>query len=245
GADGHFYVRPLVDGQDLGWFHFDTGFGINQIDTNLADKLGMPVIGTRTVTGADGNPRTTTIRRGKTFQLGRVMIRNPIYYAEDLSNRNAPPGEKRAGLLGYPFFARVVTEFIHGGGRIALYDPATYKLQSGEWKRFTSVMHVPAIPIRFEGNREGLFIFDTGGSVTIIFNSRYTRERNILDGRNVSERSNQGSGGTYKVFSRELQWLDLDGYRFDKPYAEFRIGGERFEMEGRSGVIGRGLMGPF
>lgn len=243
--DGHFYVRPLVDGQDLGWFHFDTGFGVNQIDTKLADRLGMPIIGTRTVRGADGNPRTTTIRRGKTFQLGRLTIRNPIYYAEDLSNRNAPPGEKRAGLLGYPFFARVVTEFINGGGRIALYDPATYKLQRGKWKRFTYVMHVPAIPIRFEGNREGLFIVDTGGSVTIIFNSRYTKERNILDGRDVSERSNQGSGGTYKVFAGKLQWLELDGYRFDNPYAEFRIGGEGFEMEGRSGVIGRGLMGPF
>jgi len=245
GADGHFYVRPLVDGQDLGWFHFDTGFGVNQIDTKLADKLGMPVIGTRTVRGADGNPRTTTIRRGKTFQLGRVTIRNPIYYAEDLSNRNAPPGEKRAGLCGYPFFARVVTEFIHGGGRIALYDPATYKLERGEWRRFTYVMHVPAIPIRFEGNREGLFIVDTGGSGTINFNSRYTKEHKILDGRAVSERSNQGSGGTFRVLAGELQWLELDGYRFDNPYAEFRIGGEGIEMEGRSGVIGRLLMGPF
>jgi aspartyl protease len=243
--DGHFYVRPLVDGQDLGWFHFDTGFGVNQIDTKLADKLGMPIIGTRTVRGADGTPRTTTIRRGKTFQLGRVTIRNPIYYAEDLSNRNAPPGEKRAGLCGYPFFARVLVEFIHGGGRIALYDPATYKLQSGEWKTFTYVMHVPAIRIRFEGNREGLFIVDTGSSVTIIFNSRYTKERNILDGRDVSERFNQGSGGAYKVLAGKLQWLDLEGYRFESPYAEFRIGGEGFEMEGRSGVIGRPLMGPF
>jgi hypothetical protein len=245
GEDGHFYVRPLVDGQDLGWFHFDTGFGVNQIDTKLADKLGMPIIGTRTVRGRDGTPRTVTIRRGKTFQLGRVTIRNPIYYAEDLSNRNAPPGEKRAGLCGYPLFARVVVEFIHGGGRIALYDPATYKLQTGEWQKFTYVMHVPAIRIRFEGNREGLFIVDTGGSVTIIFNSRYTKERNILESRDVSERFNQGSGGTYKVLAGKLQWLDLAGYRFDNPYAEFGIGGEGFEMEGRSGVIGRGLMGPF
>lgn len=245
GGDGHFYVRPLVDGQDLGWFHFDTGFGVNQIDTKLADKLGMPIIGTRTVTGRDGNPRTATIRRGKTFQLGRVTIRNPIYYAEDLSNKGAPPGEKRAGLCGYPLFARVVVEFIHGGGRIALYDPATYELQRGEWKRFTYVMHVPAFPIQFEGNREGLFIVDTGGSGTIIFNSRYTKDRNLLDGRPVEEQILQGSGGTYKVLSGRLQWLDLAGYRFDDPVAEFGIGGEGFEMEGRSGVIGRGLMGPF
>jgi hypothetical protein len=245
GADGHFYVRPLIDGQDLGWFHFDTGFGVNQIDTKFADKLGMPVIGTSTVRGRDGTPRTVTIRRGKTLQLGRVTIRNPIYYAEDLSNRNAPPGEKRAGLCGYPFFARVVTEFIHGGGRIALYDPATYKLQKGEWKRFTYVMHVPAVRIRFEGNREGLFIVDTGGSGSIIFNSRYTKDHKILDGRQVVEQTNQGSGGTYKALAGNLRWLDLAGYRFNEPVAEFGIGGEGFEMEGRSGVIGRGLMGPF
>jgi hypothetical protein len=245
GASGHFYVRPLVDGQDIGWFHFDTGFGVNQIDAKLADKLGMAVIGTSTVRGRDGNPRTVTIRRGKTLQLGRVTIRNPIYYAEDLSDKNAPPGEKRAGLCGYPFFARVVTEFIHGGGQIALYDPSTYKLQSGEWRTFTYVVHVPAVTIRFEGNHEGLFIVDTGGSSTIIFNSRYTKDRNLLDGRTVVEQTNQGSGGTYKVLAGNLRWLDLAGYRFDEPVAEFGIGGEGFEMEGRSGLIGRGLMGPF
>ncbi|HJQ65981.1 MAG TPA: aspartyl protease family protein, partial [Gemmatimonadales bacterium] len=140
---------------------------------------------------------------------------------------------------------RVVAEFIHGGERIALYDPATYRLQRGEWMRFTYVMHVPAVPIQFEGNREGLFIVDTGGSGTIIFNSRYTKARKLLDGRQVHEQILQGSGGTYKVLSGKLQWLDLAGYRFDDPVAEFGIGGEGFEMEGRSGVIGRGLMGPF
>jgi hypothetical protein len=107
------------------------------------------------------------------------------------------------------------------------------------------VVHIPAIPIRFEGNREGLFIVDTGSSSTIIFNSLYTKEHNLLEGREVSEQVAQGSGGTYKILSGKLTWLELDGYRFDDPGASFRLGGEGFEMEGRSGVIGRPLMGPF
>jgi len=41
-----------------------------------------------------------TIRQGKTFQLGTVTFKNPIYLAMDLSDRNVPPGEKRAGVVG-------------------------------------------------------------------------------------------------------------------------------------------------
>jgi len=126
-----------------------------------------------------------------------------------------------------------------------LYDPATYKLQRGRWTGFTYVTHVPAVRVRLEGDREGLFIVDTGGSGTVIFNSRYTTDRNLLDGRPVEEQVLQGSGGTYTVLSGRLQWLELGGHRFHDPVAEFGIGGEGFEMEGRSGVIGRGLMGPF
>src|SRR6266404_3590355 len=245
GEEGHYYIRPLIDGRDIGWFHFDTGYGSMMIDTKFADELGMPVIDSFRTTDADGKPKTITIRRGKSFQLGRVTIKDPIYLADDLSKRNAPPGEKRAGLCGYPLFARVIAEFIQGGGRIALYDPASYKLTKGKWQKFTFVEHVPAVLARLEGNREGLFIPDTGASGTVIFNSRYSKDQNLLAGRQVKEISGMGGGRNIKLLRGSIEWFQLAGYRFQNPVAEFGVGGEGLEMEGRAGVVGRDFMAPF
>jgi hypothetical protein len=245
GEEGHYYVSPLIDGRDIGWFHFDTGYSSMMIDTKFADELGMPVIDSFRTTDADGKPKTITVRRGKIFQLGRVTIKDPIYLADDLFKRNAPPGEKRAGLCGYPLFARVIAEFIHGGGRIALYDPASYELTKGKWQKFTFVEHVPAVFAQLEGNREGLFILDTGAFGTVIFNSRYSKDQNLLAGRQVKEISGMGGGRNIKLLRGSIEWFQLAGHRFHNPVAEFGVGGEGLEMEGRAGVVGRDFMVPF
>lgn len=245
GKGRHYYVRPLVDGRDLGWFNFDTGFGSMSIDAKFADELGMPVLDTMKIKGRDGNVRTVTIRRGKTFQLGRVTIKNPIYLAEDLSDKDAPPEEKRAGVCGYPLFARVVAEVTRGGERIALYDPANYRLPKGKWQELSFVEHTPAVRARLEGNREGLFILDTGNSGAVTFNSQYTKEQRLLEGRQVNQETGSGSGGAYKYLSGSLEWFELAGYKFKRPRAEFGIGGEGFEMEGRAGNIGQDFMSAF
>ena len=39
-ASGHVMVRPLIDGKDHGWFIFDTGAGINVLDSSTADAIG-------------------------------------------------------------------------------------------------------------------------------------------------------------------------------------------------------------
>lgn len=245
GEGAHRFVRPLVDGRDVGWFLFDTGFGSMVIDTKFADELGMPILDTVKVSGSDGRVRTGTIRRGKTFQLGRVTMINPIYYAEDLSGKVAPPGEKRSGLVGYPLFARVVAEFAQGGERIAIYDPANYKLSKGRWQELFFVEHEPAVPARLEGNREGLFVLDTGMSGTVIFNSRYTKDQRLLERREVKESDAQGSGGGYKLLLGSVKWFELAGYRFQDPVAEFFSGNEGKEIEGRAGIVGRDFMSPF
>ncbi len=137
--EGHAFVRPLVDGKDVGWFHFDTGADNMMIDNKIADELKMPIIGESEAVSADGNVRKVTVRKGKTFQLGRVTIKDPIYIADDLSKMSAPPGEKRAGFCGYPLLARAVFEVIHGGEAIALYDPSTYRLPKGKWQNLSLI----------------------------------------------------------------------------------------------------------
>jgi hypothetical protein len=242
-SPGHYYVRPLVDGKDVGWFHFDTGGDAMHIDTKLADELQMPVLGRSQTRGADGRPREVTIRQGKSFQLGRAIIKNPLFLAMDLSDRNAPPGEKRAGLVGYPLFARVTIEIEGGGRNISLYEPESYKLSKGRWQELSYIDLTPAVTCRFEGNREGLFQLDTGYTGTVTFYDKFTKDERLLEGRQVREETDTGAGGTYKVLRGSLEWFELAGHRFKNPRAGFRVSG--YSREGGAGVVGREFLSVF
>jgi hypothetical protein len=246
GSKGHpTYVRPLVDGKDVGWFHFDTGADTMMIDNRIADELKLPVISEGEVVGADGNSRKVTIRKGKTFQLGRVTVKDPIYIADDLSQMNAPPGEKRAGFCGYPLLARAIVAVIHGGEGIALYDPSTYRLPKGEWQSLSLVNYTPAVTARLNGNHEGLFMLDTGHSGTVDINSKFSKEQNLIAGRKTLEETVSGSGGDFKNSVGSLEWFEIAGHKFTNPRVSFRIAGVGYEAEGVAGVIGREFMKPF
>lgn len=242
-SPGHFYVRPLVDGKDLGWFHFDSGSDAMHIDTRFADELNMRTLGKSQTRGADGRVQEVTIRQGKTFQLGRITYRNPIFLAMDLSDRNAPPGEKRAGLIGYPLFARAVLEVTGGGKRIALYDPKNYKLGNGKWQELSYIDLTPAVMCRFEGNREGLFQLDTGYTGTVTFYDKFIAEERLLEGRKVQEQTGLGAGGMYKELTGSIEWFELSGYRFKQPQVSFRVSG--LSREGGAGVVGREFLSVF
>lgn len=246
GSKGHpTYVRPLIDGKDVGWFHFDTGADAMMIDNRIADELQMPIVAESKVVGADGNARSVTIRKGKTFQLGRVTIKNPIYVAGDLSKMNAPPGERRAGFCGYPLLARVIVEVNGGGQAIALYDPSTYRLSKGNWQGLSLINFTPAITAHLEGNREGLFMLDTGSSGTVDINSKFSRDEKLLEGRKTVEETVSSSGGDFKNAIGSLEWFELAGLRFNNPKVSFRVAGVGYEAEGVTGVIGRVFMRPF
>jgi hypothetical protein len=242
-SPGHYYVRPVVDGKDAGWFLLDTGSDAMHIETTLADELKMPVLGRSQTKGADGRVREVTIRQGKTFQLGGVTWKNPLFLAMDLSDRNAPPGEKRAGLIGYPLLARVVLEVTGGGRRIALYDPASYKLKKGKWQELAYIDLTPAALCRMEGNREALFQLDTGAAGTVTFYDKFTKDEKLLEGREVKEETDIGAGGAYTVATGTIEWFEIAGYRFNRPKVGFRISG--FSREGGAGVVGREFLSVF
>jgi hypothetical protein len=242
-SPGHFYVRPLVDGRDVGWFHFDTGADAMQIDAKLADELKLPVLGKSQTRGADGRAQEVTIRQGKTFQLGRVTFKNPIFLASDMSDKNAPPGTKRAGYVGYPLLARVVVEVTGGGQSIALYEPATYKLGKGKWQELSYIDLTPAVECRFEGDRRGLFQLDTGYVGTVTFYDKYINDERLLEGRRVEGATDTGAGGTYKVVTGTIDWFELAGHRFTRPRAVFRVAG--LSREGGAGVVGREFLSAF
>jgi len=77
---GHVFVRPKIDGRDVGWFAFDTGTGagLTLLDA-IAEELGMPRLGRRAGGGAGSAIQIASLRQGRSFELGPVTIANSVY----------------------------------------------------------------------------------------------------------------------------------------------------------------------
>jgi hypothetical protein len=240
---GHLYVPAAVDGTPSGLFLIDSGADGMMIDSALADRLGLPVVGRTRSMGADGQPREATFRRGRSFTVGRLHFDNPVFLALDLSASNAPAGEKRAGAIGYDVFARAVVEFARGGERVAICDPATYRLPApGRWQRLDFIDQAPAVTTRLEGGRSGLFQIDTGAAGAVDFYRQYVEAEKLLAGRETREVESSGAGGAFRMRAGRMGWIELGGRRFTNVEAGFR---SNLTREGGAGVIGRELMAPF
>jgi hypothetical protein len=110
-ATGHLFVRPKINGRDVGWFALDTGTGAGMtIAPAAADDLRLPSFGKVASIGA-GKPEVTSFRRGTTFQLGPVTVSGTTYVEMppalvDLMSKTS--GLPVAGTCGYDLFSRVI-----------------------------------------------------------------------------------------------------------------------------------------
>lgn len=242
-SPGHLFAEAAVDGVPAGWFLLDSGADGMMIDSALADRLRLPVVGRTRSIGADGRPREATYRRARSFRVGRLTFDNPLFLALDLSGNNAPPGAARSGVIGYDVFARAVVEFARGGEWATICDPATYRLPGpGRWQPLDFLDLAPAVVARFEGGRSGLFQIDTGAAGTVDFYREYIEARGLLAGRETREVQSAGAGGAFMMREGRIGWFELGGRRFANVEAGFRT---NFSREGGAGIVGRALMAPF
>jgi predicted aspartyl protease len=240
GRPGHPFVRPLIDGREVGPFHFDTGAQAMMIDVRIADELGMPVLGEAEAVSSDGVVRKVTVRQGKSFELGRMRIENPLYLADDLSKMSAPPGESRAGFCGYPLFVRAVFEVVDGGASIAIFDPATHRLPFGSWIDLSVRNFIPAVAAVANDRHRGSFLIDTGSDGAVTLNAAFAVKLGTIG--QTREETFTGSGGSFRAAVATLPSFAFGGLRFTRPVAMIRIRGEGTEAEGVDGVIGRKLL---
>lgn len=242
---GHLLVEPLLEGEFLGAFVFDTGAGISVIDRKVADELLLETLGTTTAVGVAGST-TTAYRRGATFQLGPVTIENPIYGDLDLGFLQGAFGRKIVGIVGFDLLARCVTELEPGTPRIALFDPEHYTLSGGSWQDLVLHENHACARARFEGEREGLFRLDTGATGTVTFHAPAVAALGLLRGRALAAGLSGGVGGSASSPMGELGWFELAGHRFENPRVSFsQAESGAFTDRYTTGNIGQGFLAPF
>ena len=237
---GHALVRPKVDGQDLGWFIFDTGAAGTVIGPTAAAKLNLKPIGSSVVTSPRGNEQSSVFL-ATSLALGPMTIAKPFLVTMDLGPITARLGEDLAGIVGYDLLSRCVCEITIADDSIKLYDPKVHRLERGSWQSLTLNQSVPVVSATFEGDRQGLFRIDAGasgpgGAGNVIFHAPTVGDLHLLKGRKV----NRMKMGPTKFAMGKVAWFELAGHRFRNPDVIFALDrqgplGDEY-LEGNIGV---------
>jgi hypothetical protein len=248
GPSGHLYVRPKVNGRDVGWFALDTGTGSGMtITAAAADTCGMESFGQVVAVGA-GKPQMSVYRQGATFELGPVAISQLTYVempralAKMIGNHAGVPV---AGTCGYSLFSRAILVLDWKEEKLEIHDPDRYELPAGRWQPLSLNHKIPCVPCRFEDNREGLFRLDTGCPV-ILFHSPAVEKLKLLEGRETQPVSVGGAGGTVEGRLGTLSSFVVGGHRYDKPRALFILAKDGALAEPYTlGTFGGQFLAPF
>ncbi len=244
---GHVLVHPAVDGADHGWFIFDSGAGAMCLDPDVAQALGARQIGEVTAVGVAGRA-AAEIYSTRSFTLGPLTLRDPIFVALDLDFIGAALGEKIVGIVGNEVFARTIVEFQAGETlRLALHDRDSFTLPTdAAWTEMLLDGNLPCVRARFEGEREGLFRLDTGAGGTMAFHAGAVKKWDLLGGRATQVSIAGGVGGMQAIRTGKIAWFELAGHRFEDLEVGFYTGaGGAFADHDLDGNLGLDLLGEF
>ncbi|CAM6104307.1 unnamed protein product [Calypogeia fissa] len=222
---GHYLVRPLVDGQDIGYFIVDTGASSLTIAPNKAEELGMYEFGEAYVTGVEGEVKCQ-FRRANSFQIGPLTITEPIFMEVPMAGVVRGVSSV-AGICGYDLFFHCIVEMSCKRATLSLYDPLAYSsfIRPTEWQKMYFLENVPHVPATFNGN-EAIFLLDTGaGGVDLIFHGRaaelYNLNKTLELAGTASVKGINTSGKGLQVQYGILDSLQVAGQSFRKVKALF------------------------
>jgi hypothetical protein len=247
-ASGFLFVRPKIDGQDIGWFVLDTGTGAGMtIAAAVADKLHMPSFGKKAFVGTGKPEQPSAFRQGATFGLGRVTISGTVYLEMPpalvaLLSKNS--GLDVAGTCGYDLFSRATIVLEWKDEKLELHDPDNYHLAGARWLTLSLNHKIPCVRCGFN-DREGVFRLDTGCPV-ILFHSPAVENLKLLEGRRTEPVTIAGAGAAVQGRVGTLESFAVAGHRFEKPRAVFTIGKEGALAEPYTiGTFGGQYLAPF
>ena len=240
GRWGHHFVEPLVNGEKVGWFTVDTGAGMTHIDKEVFDKLDLEVVGETKSTGIGGmvEEKVTII---ESIEIGPLTIRNLPVIVSDIDALSLGIPDER-GLLGMDFMRHCVMEYDQKNSTIALYNPTSYELPHGDWKRLLSHNGKPLVAMPYEG-RDGLFTIDTGNPGAVIVSPHTVEKYDLLEGRSTTSGTLGGIGGRVAVEKGTFEWVEWGDKHFKDVPADFIVKNQGAgAVRSRDGIIGTDLL---
>lgn len=241
-------VRAAVDSIS-GWFVLESATSYLLVDSRQLDLAGRVEVGT----GKFPRPCKTpvTFYQVDAFTIGRMTIDNAYVGAADLSFLEDAVGEPVMGVVSFPVFKRAVVEIelgANGGqGRVAVYGPASYELERGEWERLAVSGFEMIVRCTFERAVKGDYVIDTGfGGNAAVF-SVYAANMKLAEGREFVERPTLTMCGEATERETRIDKFTFAGRTFDDPVVSFLQPGSAADVNSGklAGVVGRGFLREF
>ena len=242
---GYTFVRPKINGKDVGWFFLDTGADVMCIDPKVARSLEMAQVGSDTTSGVVG-VTILNFSKASTFELGPVKIQNPVFaeFAE-LSGIGSMLGISVAGICGYDFIARTGLDIDPAKDVIHCFRPGEPNPQA-VWSPIVFGSNTPVLQCRFAPGETGEFSIDTGSDSTVDFFSGAVSKYHLLDNRVTHAQISGGAGGTAASHRGPIDWFEIGGKRFDRPDVIFQTTDKGlFSTSFYTGNVGSGFLSHF
>ncbi|KAJ7551505.1 hypothetical protein O6H91_06G018100 [Diphasiastrum complanatum] len=218
---GHYLVRPILDGKDIGYFVVDTGASGFSITSEKAKELNMNGFGEVYLLSVEG-PVKSRFVRARSFQLGPLKISNPLFVEVPMDGivRGVSPV---AGICGFDLFCHCIIEMSLKEETLSLFDPIKYQppqRTSIQWQTMHMLDNVPHVPAKVNG-KDTILLLDTGaGGVDLIFHNRAVEDLNLFEGlndmRSAKVRGVSSSSGGLEVVYGVLDTLEVAGQSFQK-----------------------------
>lgn len=215
---GHLLVSAAWDDADPGWFIFDTGAGMNCIDTSIISERGLEKIGEVPAMGV-GGAVTSPFVRPNSLRVGPLTLESPLCVGLDLRGLSLYMGEPILGIVGYNTIACAVAEIDTVTPAVSLHNPATFALAHGEWSPMMLYGRHPCFDGFVEG-KPALFKIDTGANRTTV-HYRAVTDMQLLVGRETKPSKMGGVGGFVDSAQGIVALLEFAGARHENVTVDF------------------------
>jgi hypothetical protein len=244
---GHIFVRPRVDGRDLGWFLFDSGLGGSILTRAAAEDLGLQAFGETWVGGFGGPPERSQFLQGHKLTLGPLSLDGPVFIEQEhMGMADRMLGDERCvGALGWDLFLRAVVELDPRTGRVDLHDPQRHEAPSETtWLPIALHWQVPYVRARFAQEHEGWFGLDTGaGDLTALFHHSAASRLGWLETLDGKATPSQGARGGFQRHEHELAWFEIAGERHAPARVQLSVAPDGEADPYTMGFMGSGFLG--
>jgi hypothetical protein len=174
------FLKASVNGSEPKPFLADTG-GVNLISRTVAAELGIRSEGKIQGLGAGEETVDVGMTRLRTFQLGQVSFRSPLFYVLSLENLTKPQDLDFAGIVGFELFKRFVVEIDYAESKLTLTLPEHFEYDGkGVIVPFTFDEKTPVVHGALDGV-PGTFSIDTGSAVTVDVFRPFVDEHRLED----------------------------------------------------------------
>ena len=214
----HFPV-VIADAKPLN-FILDTGAGGPVVDTDVAKKLGLELVGKIEARGAGEETQEANLISMPNIKFADLVIDSVSGATISLSPLNKYEGMPVEGILGYDIFSRFVVKIDYSNQKLTLYEPSAFKYQGkGEILPITLERNHPHVKATVDGQYEGNFVVDCGARSSLALHTPFVEKHDLLakTGRKIEVFAGVGVGGKVMGKVTRVKSIQIGGFKMPAP----------------------------